>query len=270
MSETYYDILNLDDSCDLKQIKSSYRKLAKKYHPDKNLGNQDIEEKFKKVTKAYEVLKDNDKRSEYDKTLKVKGFSNFEEMHNMFGGFWNDHFDQDIPEKGEDVNVISRLTLEEFDKGCIKVIRLAQEKLRITIKPGTLPYSKLKITGKGDLSLNGGEPGDVIVSLNPLKHEKFELLENNVDVQLKLSLSYPTLILGAKIKIETVKGFINISIPPNTKVGSSLKLKHQGIGENDLFVKIDLYMPITLNRTEKELIKKLSDCPNISPFIKRS
>ena len=92
----YYKILGVNKDADENEIKKAYRKLAIKYHPDKNLGNKEAEEKFKEINEAYEVLSDKDKRSKYDMYGKegLNGGANIDPMdifNKMFGGF-NDPF----------------------------------------------------------------------------------------------------------------------------------------------------------------------------------
>lgn len=275
MSRNYYEILEVEDSCDLKIIKSSYRKLAMKYHPDKN-PDKDTSSEFREVNEAYIILSDESKRLDYDDSLKSHGHSryrtyntsDFSNWESAFENTWGEWFGNQTETKGDDINVIVRLTLEEFNDGCDKIIVEKNGKLKITIQKGTKPNSKLKISGKGEYSLDGGERGDMIINLFPLKHKTFDLLDKG-DISLNVELSYPSLILGTKVLVETLSSKIKISIPENTEVGSKMRVKGHGIGESDLVVIIKLYMPKTLNNEEKELISRLSECPNIDKYVKR-
>lgn len=272
MERNFYEILGVEESAEIKDIKSSYRKLAKKFHPDKNPDKNTAKE-FREVNEAYTVLSDEKKRGEYDSARKSKEYTvrstnTSYDWQDVFSSYWEEWFGDTQQVKGDDVNVLTRLTLEEFNSGCQKVIVGKEGKFQITIPPGSTPNSKLKIAEKGEYSLSGGERGDMIITLIPLKHKVFTLLKGQ-DLSMEVELSYPALVLGSKVLIETLDSKIKVAIPPNTDVGTSLKIPGQGIGEGDLYVKVKLYLPKTLNAEEKRLINRLDSCPNISKYLTR-
>lgn len=120
MSKNYYEILGVDKKATDKEIKNSFRKLSVKYHPDKNEGNKEAEEKFKEIAEAYEVLSDKDKRQKYDweQEMQANGggfnpFSNF--MHSGFGDFFNGYNQRQQPiERGNDVYINLNVKLKDI------------------------------------------------------------------------------------------------------------------------------------------------------------
>lgn len=136
----YYEILGVDKSADADTIKSAYRKLAKKYHPDLNPGNAEAEKNFKEVNEAYSVLSDPDKKAKYDQFGKAAfdpsagggggyggGFTDFGDLGDIFGSIFGGAFGgsgrrQNGPQRGEDVQVRLTLSFEEAVFGCKKTV----------------------------------------------------------------------------------------------------------------------------------------------------
>lgn len=270
----YYKILGVDKSASIDEIKKSYRKLAKEYHPDKTKGNKHLEEKFKEVSEAYQVLGNVGNRKKYDdlganwKQAQQSGGDpgfDFSQFYNQAGGQRNHHQTyQSDPEdfseffnsifgggfsgfsgrdsgtkrqtKGQDYAADMEITLEEAFHGTSRILQLNDKKLRITTKPGTHHQQKLKLKGKGGPGMNGGSSGDLYITIHVLKHPVFKRKEN--DLYSALMLDIYTAVLGGKVNVTTLNGNVTLNIPKGTQGAQKLRLKGKGMpvyGQPDQF-----------------------------------
>ena len=288
----YYKILGVAKNTSQKEIKKAYRKLAAKYHPDKNLDNAEAELKFKEVNEANQVLSNPEKRKKYDKlgsnweAYEQGGFDpnqargrqgqrthQFEGDPSDFSSFFEQFFggqqqgrgrQRQAVFKGQDLEAAMDITLQEAYQGSSRMFELNGQKLRIKIKPGASHQQKLKLKGKGRPSPNGGPSGDlyIILKLRPDKH--FERVGNDLTYQQNTDLY--TAILGGKITIPTMKGPVKMTIPKGTPFGKTLRLKEKGMpiyGKTeqygDLLVKLNIQMPKDLSEAEIQLFEQLRD-----------
>ncbi|MCH7963700.1 MAG: DnaJ domain-containing protein [Bacteroidetes bacterium] len=300
----YYKILGVEKSASQDEIKKAYRKLAMKYHPDRNQDNKKAEEKFKQITEANEVLSDPEKRKKYDtlgsnwKQYQSQG-QGFEDFYSHFGssgrgaqysysgnlddlfgnisGF-SDFFEsffgrsgaaagrtQSVrSRKGQDFEATLYIPLIETYNGTTKEISVGGKRVRVKISPGTKDGKKLRLKGLGNEGMNGGEKGDLYLTLKIEKDPYFDLDSNNLYYDLYVDLY--TAVLGGKKQVITLGGkTINITIPEGTDSGKVLRLKGLGfpISENskiygDLLVRIKVELPQNLTKEEKELFEKLA------------
>ena len=263
----YYKILGVDKSASSDEIKKVYRKLAVKYHPDKNQGNKTAEEKFKEINEANEVLGNPEKRKKYDvlgenwKHYEQQGAQNkndfdWSKWQNAGGGqqyyssgnesFGNGEHFSDFFEtifgggfgsgqrertrgihKGSDYQAEVELSLEESYTGTARLLEVNGEKLQMKFKPGVQDGQTLRIKGKGGQGLNGGARGDIYVSVKIPVHPHYE--RKGDDLYCDAPVSFYTVILGGKTLIRTLKGTIKIDIPKETDSGKILRLKKLGM-----------------------------------------
>lgn len=262
----YYNILGVSKNATQDDIKKAYRKLAVKYHPDKNSGSRAAEDKFKDIGEAYEVLKDPEKRKQYDrlganwKQYQNAGFDpsgfnfsaggpggkyhyEFQGDHaDMFGrsGF-SDFFESFFGRSGRnfggfaenDGNIPGRdlsgevtISLQEAYNGTERIIDLGNEKIRVKIKPGSYNGLKLRIKGKGQKGMTGTS-GNLILAINVQPHPVYERKGDNLFMEAPVDLF--TALLGGKQKIATLSGDLNISIPEGTQNGKQLRLRGKGM-----------------------------------------
>lgn len=276
----YYKVLGVNKTATQVEIKKAYRKLAIKYHPDKNKGNKQSEEKFKEIAEANDVLSDPGKRKKYDEmgsnwnqyqnysqpntggyaqSYQRKGgggqeFSGdlndlfgrsggFSDFFNMFFGGRNEDSYTPQAQKGTNLQAKLHLSLEEAYKGVRKIIDLGEEKIGINIKPGIQDEQKLKIRGKGGKGQRRAVPGDlyVIISINP--HPVFTRKGNDLYCRLPLNIS--AAVLGGKIQLASLSGHINMTIPPETENEKTFRLKGMGMPDYDKpGIKGDLYVSV--------------------------
>lgn len=293
----YYQTLGIDKKASQEQIKKAYRKLAVKYHPDKNQGDSAAEERFKEVNEAFEVLGNAEKRQKYDKlganwqAYEQGGFDwsqyggnpfghsgtsfTFEgDPNTFFGGNsgFSDFFErffagqgtpfQTQSNRGRDTQAELPITLEEAYHGGAKVFDLNGQRIRIQIKAGAYDGQKLRLKGKGQPGPQGGENGDLIITLRQKTHPTFT--RKGDDLYGEVSTDLYTAILGGKVAIPSLSGPVNITIPKGTNSGKTLRLRGKGMpvyGKNNqfgnLFVTIKVQLPQKLTPQEIKLFEQL-------------
>lgn len=262
----------------LETVRKSYRKLAIKYHPDQNPGDDEAAEKFKRLKMAYDLILETYKKNNVLETtdpgiFNRKPFSSSQKPK------------KEAPQKSSfhkkpsslHLKYILHIDLCEAAEGCIKTIQYVRqsykgndEKIRLAVQvpAGVNDGQKLKIQNEG--SRDGrNSPGDLIVHVRIDSHKLFYREGRNVKMNLPLRLSEA--ILGTKKTIPTLYGFCDLNIPPGTKSGQTLRLKNKGFprlngfGRGDFLVHISIDLPLELTSEEIKWIKKISAKP--SPLI---
>ena len=261
-----YQILGVAKTASDSEIKSAFRKLARKYHPDLNKDNKEAAEKFKEVNAAYEILGDKEKRKKYDNNEiddegKPTGFGAGSYgaysggAGNPFGGGFaggtgNFDFSSIF---GEDIFLSAAL-------GAEKSVSLQGKNINVKIPAGTTDGQTLRLKGLGMASPNGGPNGDVLITLNVSKHPYFEA--DGLNVLLEVPISIKEAVLGGKITVPTISGKVAVTIPPYSSSGEKLRLKGKGIkgrnGQGDEIVTLRIVVPQTPNPA---LEKALADLP---------
>ena len=287
MAEDYYQILGVNKNASDEEIKKSYRKLAMKYHPDHTKGDKSAEEKFKKISEAYAVLSDKEKRKEYD-TFGADGFrqrftqedifrgSDFSEILREFGfgggnifggrgggtrfsfgsgspyGFGTEQ--QQAQVKGSDLTYELPITLREVITGTSKFVTLQHqgrsEKITVKIPKGMITGKKLRLAGKGNPSPYGGPPGNLYIQAKVLDDPEFEAKEYDLYLTRELKLSEA--LLGTTLSIPTLEDKkLNLRVPPGTKPGTKMRMSGHGLPVMKKKKKGDLYVQIQIRIPEK-------------------
>ncbi len=265
MSETdYYKILGVDKKATDDEIKKKYRKLAMKYHPDHSKGDKDSEEKFKKISEAYAVLSDKEKRKQYD-TFGSTGFHQKYSQEDIFKGFdfgsilrefgfgdgfsqgrgggmrfsfgGNDMFGRQANAgpsqvKGSDLVYELPLTLRDIATGTSKTISFQHggrsEKITVKIPAGMVTGKKLRLSGKGEQSPYGGPPGDLFIVSKVQPDPVFKVEDNDLHITQEINLSQA--LLGSVVNIPTLDGKeLSLTIPPGTKHKTKMRLPNHGL-----------------------------------------
>jgi curved DNA-binding protein len=277
----YYKILGVDKKASQADIKKAYRKLAVQYHPDKNVGNKEAEEKFKQINEANEVLGDPEKRKKYDELgenwnqyqqpgndwsgggqqgRRYQYEGDFSDIFGRDGGGFSDFFDAffgkgtgrntggrrsqaDAQYKGQDFEAELGITLEEAHHGTSRVIQVGDEKLRITIKPGVYDGQLLRVKGKGGEGSNNKSRGDLYARIKILAHAIFT--RKNDDLYATQNIDLSTAVLGGEVMVNTIGGTIKVTIPAGTQNGKTIRIKGKGMPVNDAADKFgDLYLQL--------------------------
>lgn len=263
----YYKILGVSKNAPQDEIKKAYRKLAMKYHPDKNPNDKTAETKFKEVSEANEVLGDPKKRKQYDelgsnwKNYQQQGgfdwskyqqqggqtfYSDSGDFGSAFGsggGGFSDFFDAFFGGggfggqkqsrsrkqiyKGEDIHAEISVTLEEAYKGADKIFEINGQTIKLKLKKGVAEGQLLKLAGKGYPGEGGGPNGDLLLTIRVQRHPLYSRIDN--DLNLDVPVDIFTAVLGGKVDIATFKGKTKISIPPETSNGKTLRLAGLGM-----------------------------------------
>jgi len=296
-SADYYKVLGVDKSATDEELKKAYRKLAMKYHPDKNKDDKAAETKFKEVSEAYAVLSDKEKRRQYDE-FGASGFQQRFSQEDIFRGF---DFSDVLKEfgfgggvfggkrgggrfsfggapfgaqggrqprsKGADVVYELPLSLQEIAAGTQKTLSLQHgdqiEKVSVTIPRGMMAGQKLRLPGKGNRDPYGGTSGDLYVQVKVVPDRDFSA--DGHDLHITRSIKLSDALLGVTLAIPTIDGKeLNIKVPPGTNHKTKMRLAGHGLprmkggGKGDLFVNLMVQIPRALSAEQKNLIEKMA------------
>lgn len=291
----YYKVLGLDKSATEKEIKSAYRKLARKHHPDLNPNNTEAEEKFKQINEAHEVLSDSQKRKKYDQYGKdwqhaeefekaksqrqsqsnqnayrqytysgnqESDFSDF--FESMFGGGSGFGGQQKSTKfRGQDYNAELRLNLTEVLENHKRTLTINGKNIRITIPAGIEDGQTIKIKGYGGDGIQGGPKGDLYITFSLLNNTSFKRDGANLYKTIEIPLTKA--ILGGEIIVETLSGKVKLKVKPGTQNGTKIKLKGKGFpiykknGFGDLYITFSPKIPTNLTEQQKKLFEELEN-----------
>jgi curved DNA-binding protein len=252
----YYEILGLEPTAAQDEIKRAFKKLARKFHPDVST-EKDAQARFQEVSEAYEILKDADKRSEYDKlrsyvrrqaqqpgsggfqfdTHDFSGNPQFEDiLSSIFGqrGFDRGGFSATggFRQPGRDVHYTLQLSLEEVQRGGDKQVRLrtptGEKTINVKVPVGISNGKELRLRGQGEPGSGGA--GDLYLQVEYLPHKQFDV--DGHDVILVVPVAPWEAALGASIEVPTLSGRVKLRIPAESQNGSRLRLKAKGLSKN--------------------------------------
>ena len=262
----YYKILGVSTDADLKSIKTAYRKLARKYHPDVST-EKDAEKQFKDVAEAYEVLSDDKKRAEFDQ-LRQYGSAGqrfepppgWQSSGQGSGGDFSDFFEsifgagrqrtggargfessEDFTSsRGRDVDVELPLFLEDTFSDEPRPLeyklphygesgRLADihKTLSVTLPPGVADGDRIRLKGQGGPGFGNGPAGDLYLRIRLVPHPLFDVAGHDLNITVPVAPWEAA--LGAKITLPTLTGRISLAIAPDSQNGQRLRIKGKGL-----------------------------------------
>ncbi len=290
-----YEVLGVQRNASAAEIKSAFRKLAKKHHPDANKNDPKAAGRFAEVNSANEIVGDEEKRKQFDRgeidaegKPRFQGFPGgggraggpggfeysfrsggagagagggaFEDILNsMFGGAAGGvrggrggagarTFEYEAPFGAPDLDlsVTMSVSLEESVHGGEKRVRLPTGKeLNVRIPKGVAAGQQIRLKGQGE-SAPGHPPGDVLITLTIAPHPVFKV--DGEDLRVDLPMALYEAVLGAKVRVPTLDGAVELSIPKNTSSGRTFRLKGKGLpkakgASGDLFVTVRIVLP---------------------------
>ena len=346
----FYEILGIAKTATPEDIKAAYRKLALKYHPDRNPGNKESEEKFKEAAEAYEVLSDTQKRQQYDQFghngPQMGGFEghgmNMDDIFENFSDIFGDIFGGQqkrrkrggpTPKRGHDLSKEVAITLQESFLGTKKDItyyhfvvcascsgkgmpagasaqpcpqchgsgqvqyrhgifaytqscaacsgegfiitnpcphckgqsRVQQyDTFSVNIPKGIFDGAELRIAGKGDAGVYGGESGDLFLKIQVMPHAQFTRVGD--DLECTITVTYPQLVFGCQMDIENIDGIKEtIKIPKGCPVGEHIIITGKGFhkirtkGRGNLIIKTACDIPTKLSPEAEKILREYSD-----------
>jgi curved DNA-binding protein len=286
----YYKLLDLPKTATAAEIKSAYRKLARKYHPDLNPGDKESEKRFKEINEANEVLSDPEKRKKYDQygndwnhaeqfeqarqqQTRSSGSSGqpfaAEDLSDLFGSMFGGSRGQGRQSKfrGQDVNAELNLNLTDVYQTQQQTITVNGKNLRLTFPAGIEDGQVIKVKGHGSPGANGGPAGDLFIRFSINNNTRFKRDGKNLYADAELDLY--TALLGGEVFIDTLNGKVKLKVPPGTQTGTKVKLKGKGFPvykkENefgDLYITYQVKLPTSLSEKEVELFTELRNLRN--------
>ena len=275
----YYGILGVDKSADGEEIKKRYRKLARELHPDKTKGDKTLEERFKAVSEAYDILSDDKKRAEYDqaRTLFQQGgipnggfqgnFSagGFGDLGDIFGNLFGG---QRGPRRGADMQAAATISFRESINGTQLTFNSPSGPVTTKIPAGVQDGAKIRVRGKGAPGEAGA--GDLYITINVAPHSVFTRRDDNL--LITLPVTFPEAALGADVAVPTLADDeVTLRLPAGTANGKTLRIKGRGItrkdgSAGDLLVTIEVTVPQRIDGKAKKALEEFaSHLPDEDP-----
>lgn len=295
----YYAIMGVKPTDDTKTIKTAYRRLAKKYHPDVSK-EPNAEERFKEIAQAWEILGDEQRRAEYDElwahrndpkfkqftqqdsnTKNQQSFSqeDFDDIYASFFGrrspFEEQQNSQSFKQRGHDLELELAVFLEESQEEHKRTIsyhlpvynvfgiveKEIPKTLNIKIPAGVIDGQRIRLKGQGTLGENGGENGDLWLTIRIAPHPLFDIKGH--DLEIVVPVAPWEVALGAKIPIPTIKEKILLTIPAGSQAGQKLRIKGKGLvskkASGDLYAILKIVMPPKSDEKTRELWQQIAD-----------
>jgi curved DNA-binding protein len=289
----YYQILGVSRDATADEIKKSYRKLAMKYHPDKNPGNKAAEEKFKGINEAYDVLSDAKKRGRYDQM--GSDYSQYQQQGGAPTGYnWDQWYQQNnggfyevdmddlegmdgfseffrtffggMPSSGRRGSRRSvqpqifeqpvTISLQEAFAGTKRLLQIGNRKLEVKIPAGVQTGTKIRMAGQGP------QKSDLYLVINLAPDPVFEMQGHDLHTETPLEML--TAVLGGEVQVATLAGDVLLNIPAGTQPGQIFRLAKRGMPllqnpkiNGDLYVRVKIQIPRNLSAHEKSLYEQL-------------
>ena len=291
----YYTIMGVARDATQDEIKRAYRKLARKYHPDVSK-EPDAEARFKELGEAYEVLKDPEKRAAYDQLgANWKAGQEFRPPPDWDAGFefsggyadsgaFSDFFESlfgrsgagrpggaTFHARGEDHHARILIDLEDAYHGATRTIslhapqldgqghvRIREHTLSVRIPKGVRQGQHIRLAGQGTPGLGGGPAGDLYLEVEFKPHRLYRV--DGRDLYLDLPLAPWEAALGAKVKVPTPEGVVDLTVPAGSAAGRKLRLKGRGIPGNpagDLYVELQIALPPAETEAAREFYRTM-------------
>jgi curved DNA-binding protein len=293
----YYQILGVPRNASASEIKGAYRKLAMQYHPDRNPGDKQAEERFKEMNEAYQVLSDQQKRARYDQL--GASYSQWQQqgtpgnfnwgqwtaqpgaqevnLNDLFGdATFSDFFRSIFGGMGEGQTVRGRtrrgapsiqqqtvsISLKEAYTGTTRTLQVGKRHIEVKIPAGAGQGTKIRVSA-ADLAGPDGSPADLYLILDVTEDPAFERDGNDLHTQVTIDVFKA--ILGGEVEVNTLTGKVVLTIPPGTQPDQVFRLAGRGMPQlkspgikGDLYVLSKVQIPKGLNARQKSLLEQVS------------
>jgi curved DNA-binding protein len=288
----YYETLAVPRDATSEQIRSAYRKLARRYHPDIN-EDEDAEERFKEVAEAYEVLSDAEKRERYDRlganwrdgedVSGAPGFEGFgrassDGVRFEFGdGGFSDFFESlfgsartgDVRIRGADLEAAVDLSLEEAAAGGPLRISLDDGRsFTVNVPAGVRDGQRIRLAGRGGEGIGEGSTGDLYLRVHLRPHRTFRV--EGRDLHLDVPVTPWDAALGTTLEVPTLTGSAKVRLPAGSSSGRRLRLRGEGMPDRqrrpgDLYARVQIMVPRELDERERQLFEELRGASSFHP-----
>jgi DnaJ-class molecular chaperone len=259
MAQTPYEVLGVKPDASADEIRKTYRKLAKQFHPDLNPGKPEAEARFKAISAAYDLLSDPEKRARYDRGeidetgaerpprgyyrnyaegaqgrhYQPEGEMDLNDLEDLFAAFGSGGRRQrgeagGFRARGADRHYTLTVDFVTAANGGKQRLSLAPEEwLDVTIPAGIEDAQVLRLRGKGGPGFGGGATGDALIEVHVAPHPLFRRDGDNVLIELPVSVTEA--VLGARVSVPTVTGSVTMTIPKGSDTGRQLRLRGKGM-----------------------------------------
>lgn len=293
----YYEILGVKKTATDDELKKAYRNLAKKYHPDKNKGNKEAENRFKEISEAYAVLSDKEKREQYDRLGReafgaggANPFAGFDFGQFMGGGagggartrggrrtstnftdIFSDLFGggaggggfggfEQGPQRGGDAEAELTIDFRDAVLGTTMEIAVNGSRTKVKIPEGINEGQKLRLPGKGAPGAMGGPAGNLNVTIHVRPHPFFERRGDDIHIDLPVTLGEA--IRGGEIEVPTIHGTVRARIPAGTQGGKTFRISGKGVKRKngtagDHYYRIQIALPANIPADAHDAVDKL-------------
>lgn len=271
MAESLYDILGVAKTASADEVRKAYRKLARAHHPDVNPGSAVAEDKFKKVSAAYDVLSDDKKRAAYDEfgdaslqggfdPAKARDYQRWQHAQQQRASRFHDDTDDEGrasfdfselfgrargPQRGADLHATLELDLKQAIEGTEISLDLPTGPQRVRIPPGADDGSTIRIAGKGAPGGRGGPPGDLLIEITVAPHPRVR--REGLDLHLTVPVTLAEAYNGASVTVPTFSGSVTVKVPPRSQNGAKLCLRGKGVTRKDqhgdMILELEVRMP---------------------------
>jgi len=303
MSDDPYAVLGVRKSATQDEIKKSYRKLAKRLHPDLHPSDSGKQAEFQAVAAAYDLLGDPEKRKRFDageidasgqerperqyyhhyagqdagrRYDPSAGMGDFEDASDLFSEIFGRHqrggggdFGREFHAHGSDIRYQLDVDFMDVARGTKRQITLPDGKsIEITIPAGLKDGQTMRLRGKGGPGIGQGQAGDALVTITVRPHAIFARDGDNIEMELPITLDEA--VLGAKIEAPTISGAVTMTIPKGTSSGHRLRLRGKGISTGkgvagDQFVRLRIVLPDKIDGSMEDLAKRWRDHSTFDP-----
>jgi len=296
----FYKVLGVDKGVSDAELKKTYRKLARQFHPDSNPGDAKAEARFKEISEAYSVLSDTEQRAEYDQVRAMGSGARFTSggggaqggFEDVFGGLFNggggrrapagpgyqqNGFEDLLggmfgggnfgrtsggyqgyggPTKGRDLSASTTLDFVTAINGeTITLQPSGGKSIKVKIPAGVNDGQKIRLKGKGEPSPDGGEAGDLVLTVSVRKHPVFE--RDGINLRVDVPVTFVEATLGATIEVPTLGGEpVRLRVAAGTPSGRVLRVKGRGVttskGTGDLLASVQIAVPSHLSDAAKK------------------